>query len=70
MGDFNVDLLKYTTDTSIPQFLDQMYSSYLLPRITSPTCISTKSKTLIDVFSTDSSEESIYRISPEFLPET
>ena len=58
MGDFNVDFLKYTTDTSTAQFLDQMYSSSLLPRITSPTCISTKSKTLIDnIFSTDSPEE-------------
>ena len=27
MGDFNVDLLKYTTGTSTGQFLDQMYSS-------------------------------------------
>ena len=48
MRDFNVDLLKYTTDTSTAQFLDQMYSSSLLPQITSPTRISTKSKTLID----------------------
>ena len=55
-GDFN------TTDTSTTQFLDQVYWSYLLPLITSPTCISTKSKTLIDyIFSTDSSEESISR---------
>ena len=60
IGDFNVDLLKYTTDTSTALFLDQMYSSSLLPRITSPTRISTKSKTLIgNIFSTDSPEESI-----------
>ena len=60
MGDFNVDLLKYTTDTSTAQFLDQMYSSSLNPQITSPTCISKKSKTLIDnIFSTDSPEEPI-----------
>ena len=60
MGDFNVDLLKYTTDTSTTQFLDQMCSSSLLPPITSPTHISTKSKTPINnIFSTDSSEESI-----------
>ena len=31
MGDFNVDLLKYTTDTTTAQFLHQMYSSSLLP---------------------------------------
>ena len=61
MGDFNVDLLKYTTGTSTAQFLDQMYSSSLIPWITSPTRISTKSKTLIDnIFSTDSPEESIF----------
>ena len=30
MGDFNVDLLKYTKDTSIAQVLDQMYPSFLL----------------------------------------
>ena len=60
MGDFNADLLKYTTDTSTAQFLDQMYSSYLLPWITSPTCTSTKPKTLTDnIFSTDNREELI-----------
>ena len=60
MGDFNADLLKYTTDTSTAQFLDLMYPSSLLPQITSPTHISTKSKTLIDnIFSTDSPEEPI-----------
>ena len=37
-----------------------MYSSFLLPQITSPTHIGTKSKTLIDnIFSTDSPEEPI-----------
>ena len=60
MGDFNLDLLKYTTDTSTAQFLDEMYSSSLLPEITSPTRISTKSRTVIDnIFSTDSPEEPI-----------
>ena len=55
MGDFDVDLLKYTTDTNTAQFSNQMYSSSLLPQITSPSRISTKSKTLIDnIFSTDS----------------
>ena len=44
MGDFNADLLKYTTGTSTAQFLDQMYSSSLHTQITSPTCISKKSK--------------------------
>ena len=58
MGD--LDLLKYTTDISTTQFLDQMYSSSLLFRIISPAHISTKPKTVIDnIFSTDSPEESI-----------
>ena len=62
MEDFNVDLLKYTTDTSTAQFLDQTYLSFLLPQITSATHISTKSKTLIDnIFSTYSPEEPISR---------
>ena len=60
MGNFNVDLLKYTADTSTAQFQDQMYSSSLLPQTTSPTRSSTKSKTLVDnTFSTDSPEEPI-----------
>ena len=58
MGD--LDLLKYTTDISTTQFLDQMYSSSLLFQIISPTHISTKPKTVINnIFSTDSPEESI-----------
>ena len=60
MRDSNVDLLKCTTDISTAQFLDQRYSSFLLPQITSPTHIGTKSKTLIDnIFSTDSPVEPI-----------
>ena len=60
MGDFNVDFLKYTRDSSTAQFLDQMYSLSLLPQITSPTRISTKSKALIEnIFSTESPEEPI-----------
>ena len=30
VGDFNVDLLKYTTGTGTVQVLDQMYSSSLM----------------------------------------
>ena len=60
MGDFNGGLLKHTTDTSTDQFLDQLKSSSLLPQITSPTRISTKSIILIDnIFSSDSAEEPI-----------
>ena len=60
MGDFNIDILKYTTDTSTAHFLDQMYSSSLIPQITSPIRIRTKWKTLIDnIISIDNPEEPI-----------
>ena len=58
MGDFNADLLKYENDTDTPDFLDQIYTSLLLPHIASPTGVSPKSKPLIDnIFSTDTNEE-------------
>ena len=37
MREFNVDLLKYTTDSSTAQFLDQMHSSFVLSQTTCPT---------------------------------
>ena len=58
MGDFNADLLKYENDTDTADFLDQIYTSSLLPHITSPTGVSPKSKPLTDnIFSTDTNEE-------------
>ena len=62
IGNFNVDVLKHTTDTRTAHFLDHMYSSFLLAQIPSPTHLSTKSKALIDnISSIDSPEESISR---------
>ena len=59
MGDFNIDLLNYTTDNTVAEFLDKMCSSSLLPQITHPTRISKTSQTLIDnIFSTIISDES------------
>ena len=59
MGDFNIDLLNYTSDNKVAEFLDAMYSSSLLPLITHPTRISKTSQTLIDnIFSTIISDES------------
>ena len=59
MGDFNIDLLNYTTDTKVAEFLDKMYSSSFLPQITHPTRISKTSQTLIDnIFSTIIADES------------
>ena len=40
MGDFNTDLLNYTTDSKVAEFLDKMYSCSLVPLITHPTRIS------------------------------
>ena len=59
MGDFNIDLLNYTSDNKVAEFLDKMYSSSLLPLITHPTRISKTSQTLIDnIFSTIISDKS------------
>ena len=52
LGDFNADLLKYHTDSDTSNFLDSMYSSLLLPHITSPTLTTATSATLIgNIFS-------------------
>ena len=59
MGDFNIDLLNYTTDNKVAEFLDKMCSTSLLPLITHPTRISKVSQTLIDnIFSTIISDDS------------
>ena len=60
LGDYNTDLLKYEKDHNAADFLDQMYSISLVPHITSPTRIISRSRTLIDnIFSTDISENAI-----------
>ena len=60
MGDFNVDLLKYENNTYTADFLDKIYSTSLIPQITSPTRITPRSKTLIDnIFTTDANEETL-----------
>ena len=59
MGDFNINLLNYTTDTKVAEFLDKMYSYSFLPQITHPARISKTSQTLIDnIFSTIIADES------------
>ena len=55
MGDFNINLLKTESDTKISGFLELIYTASLIPHITSPTHLNTRSKTLIDnIFSTTS----------------
>ena len=48
MDDFNINLMKYDTNKDSSTFLDMMYSNLLLPYITTPTRVTTRSKTLID----------------------
>ena len=60
LGDFNINLLKYEKEHNTADFLDQMYSTSLVPRITSPTRITSHSRTLIyNIFSTDISENAL-----------
>ena len=46
MGDFNIYLLKYDTNTDSATFLDSMYTNFILPYISTPTRVTTHSKTL------------------------
>ena len=62
MGNFNVDFLKYEDDANTADFLDKIYSTSLIPQITSPTRTTPRSKTLIDnTFSTDANAETLSR---------
>ena len=47
-GDYNFDLLKTETHLETSNFFDAMMSSYLLPTITLPTRINSRSNTVID----------------------
>ena len=58
LGDFNIGLLKYEKDYYTVYFLDQMYSTSLIPHITS-TRITSHSRALIDIFSTGISENAM-----------
>ena len=48
LGDFNIDLIKCSTDESSSEFLNLVSSYNLLPYITLPTRITDRSQTLID----------------------
>ena len=62
MGDFNMDSLKYENDVNTADFLDKIYSTSVIPQITSPTRITPRSKTLIDnIFSTDANADTLSR---------
>ena len=59
IGDFNIDLLKYDTNTDSIAFLDSMNTNFLLPYITTPTRVSTYSKTLIDNIFLNNTEDGL-----------
>ena len=62
LGDFNIDLIKTNTNNKSSEFLDIIYSSYLIPHITSPTRLTSRSHTLIDnIISNVITEDTISR---------
>ena len=44
LGDFNIDLLKFNSCSSICNFLDELASSYFKPQIFLPSCITGSTK--------------------------
>ena len=48
MGDFNVDLIKYSTDTNTSKFYDLLCSHNFRPLILQPSRVTSKTATLID----------------------
>ena len=48
LGDRNANLIHYDLERNVSDFLDFMYSNTLLPQITTPSHITSKSGTLID----------------------
>ena len=60
MGDFNIDILKYDSHSESTDFVDLMYTSFLLPYIVAPTRVTPRSSTLIDnIFSNNIDDGSI-----------
>ena len=58
MSNFIIDLLRYNKNHYFTDFLNQIYSSSLIPHITSPEHLTSQLKALIDnVFSTDTENE-------------
>ena len=48
MGDFNIDTLKYDSHSESTDFVDLMYTSFLLPYIVASARVTPHSSTLID----------------------
>ena len=59
-GDFNFDLLKYSSHGCTADFYDKMTSNLLIPLIVIPTKINTKNDTLIDsIFTNQFNSETV-----------
>ena len=56
-GDFNIDFIMSNSKANASEFLDVIYSSNLLPHITSPTQFTSRSHTLIDNIFSNINEE-------------
>ena len=48
MGDFNINLLGYESDSDTGDFINTMVSHYLLPYLLHPTRVTAHSATIID----------------------
>ena len=59
LGDFNIDLIKSNSNSNTSEFLDVIYSSNLLPHITSLSRLTSRSHTLIDNIFSNINEECI-----------
>ena len=62
MGDLNINLLKYDHNTDSASFFDSLYTNFLLPYISTPSRVTTQSRTLIDnIFSNNIEDGLILR---------
>lgn len=60
MGDFNIDLLNCASHDKTNDFLEKMFSFYMLPLISKPTRVSTKTATLIDNIFTNTLNDNVH----------
>ena len=59
MDDFNIDVLKYETNSNSVTFLNNMYENLLLQKITLPARVTPRLQTLIDSIFSNIIEEDI-----------
>ena len=65
MGDFNIDLLKYHSSTSVNDFINFLLSNNYLPRINHPTRITSQSSAIIDNIYTNVFVINVYGLAVE-----